>query len=283
MGRGYQAEGKSEEAQKLYEESIAYQPTLDSFRALGEIAHPPRPARAGRRHFLPRARAERNLAARALRALQGRRQLLDPRGPRGRSRARVQTSAGYRPLRRRSPLAISACSSSRSGRTAEARRCFQDADRGQPGATRARFPVSAPARSPKATRKSAHDFYARSLELELMNPTAVYQLVKLAYELKIHATAARILGDYVQSAPVNPNLLYSLGRPAVPPRPPGRGGVDVAANPDLRAGAFRRQRITGLDLKYSAPRPYYPREPRANVTEARSPGRRSVMEDRSSD
>jgi tetratricopeptide (TPR) repeat protein len=50
----------------------------------------------------------------------------------------------------------------------------------------------------------------QSLELELNNPTAIFYLVKCAYEIKSYATASQMLLNYIQIAPVNTNLLYSL-------------------------------------------------------------------------
>jgi type IV pilus assembly protein PilF len=95
------------------------------------------------------------------------------------------------------------------GRIAEAKRFFQDA-------------VASNSRNDKALaglgscclaegeKRLAHDYFARSLDVNLQNPTGIFYLVKCAYEIKSYATAARIVGDYVQSAPVNTNLLYSL-------------------------------------------------------------------------
>ena len=60
-------------------------------------------------------------------------------------------------------------------------------------------------------KREAHDHFARSLEAELNQPTVIFHLVKCAYEIKSYATAARLLASYVDIAPVNANLLYSLG------------------------------------------------------------------------
>jgi tetratricopeptide (TPR) repeat protein len=59
-------------------------------------------------------------------------------------------------------------------------------------------------------KKSAYDAFIRALEIDLNNPTCIYHLVKCAYELKSYAPAARLLAEYVQIAPINANLLYSL-------------------------------------------------------------------------
>lgn len=59
-------------------------------------------------------------------------------------------------------------------------------------------------------KREAHDSFARSLDLNLNNAQALYQLVKCAYELKTYATAARIVENYIEVAPVNISLMYSL-------------------------------------------------------------------------
>lgn len=58
--------------------------------------------------------------------------------------------------------------------------------------------------------REAHDCFAASLDAKIFNPPALFNLIKLAYELKTYATATRIVEDYVRAAPVNTHLLYSL-------------------------------------------------------------------------
>jgi tetratricopeptide (TPR) repeat protein len=97
----------------------------------------------------------------------------------------------------------------RQGRTSEAKRSFQD--------ILAQNPRSAKAYMGLATcyladneKRLAHDCFAQALQLDLNNPTAVFHLVKCAYEIKSYATAARLVEEYIQIAPVNMSLLYSL-------------------------------------------------------------------------
>ncbi len=59
-------------------------------------------------------------------------------------------------------------------------------------------------------KRAAHDAFARSLDIEIHNAAALYQLIKCAYELKSYATAARIVERYADVAPINAHLLYSL-------------------------------------------------------------------------
>ena len=60
-------------------------------------------------------------------------------------------------------------------------------------------------------KKSAHDYFCQALAIDLNNPSAIFYLVKCAYEIRSYAPAAKILQEYIQSAPTNPDLLYSLG------------------------------------------------------------------------
>lgn len=58
--------------------------------------------------------------------------------------------------------------------------------------------------------RSAFDAYTKSLELQIANPTALFELVKIAYELKSFATAARLVEKYVDSSTLNLHLLFCL-------------------------------------------------------------------------
>jgi tetratricopeptide (TPR) repeat protein len=57
---------------------------------------------------------------------------------------------------------------------------------------------------------AAHAWFARSLSVDLQNPTAIFHLVKCAYAIQNYAVAAQFLESYIQVAPVNVHLLYSL-------------------------------------------------------------------------
>jgi len=52
--------------------------------------------------------------------------------------------------------------------------------------------------------------FASALEIEIRNPTAIFYLVKCAYETKNYVAAERLVSKYVETAPVSANLLYSL-------------------------------------------------------------------------
>ncbi len=63
----------------------------------------------------------------------------------------------------------------------------------------------------EADTRTAHDFYARSLESALQNPRVLNQLIHCAVELRSFATVARLLEQYVERcAPADSGLLLSL-------------------------------------------------------------------------
>jgi len=95
------------------------------------------------------------------------------------------------------------------GQIAEAKRCYQDAIASNSANDKAwvGFGLCCVAEGDK---ESAHEAFARSLEKNLRNSTAVFHLVKCAYEIKKYSTAEKMLSHYVEIAPVSASLLYSL-------------------------------------------------------------------------
>ena len=59
-------------------------------------------------------------------------------------------------------------------------------------------------------KRLAHDHLTRALAANISNPRALQALVGLALELRTYPVAARILTEYVDAHPVNAGLLYSL-------------------------------------------------------------------------
>jgi tetratricopeptide (TPR) repeat protein len=208
LGRCLQAEGKLEEARAKFDESIAYQASLDSYRQLGSLLiHMGKDSQAA--EAFDRAlslkdlsqttrfelcKAAGNCYARAGRTREAetmyhRALEIDP------SADGIRANLGALYLGANKP--------------AEAARHFQDALASNSRNAKALSGLGTCALH-EGNKKAAHDCFARSLELDLANPTAIFHLVKTAYELKSYATAAKILADYVQIAPVNASLLYSL-------------------------------------------------------------------------
>lgn len=95
------------------------------------------------------------------------------------------------------------------GQVAEAKRCYQDALAANPNNDKAWVGLGLCCVT-EGDKESAHDAFARSLEKNIRNSTAIFHLVKCAYEIKRYGTAEKILAQYVEVAPVSPSLLYSL-------------------------------------------------------------------------
>lgn len=95
------------------------------------------------------------------------------------------------------------------GQVVEAKRCYQDALAANSANDKAWVGLGLCCVT-EGDKESAHDAFARSLEKNLRNSTAIFHLVKCAYEIKRYSTAEKILAQYVDVAPVSPSLLYSL-------------------------------------------------------------------------
>lgn len=58
-------------------------------------------------------------------------------------------------------------------------------------------------------KEAAHEAFANALRLDIHDVTALYHLVKIAYELKRFETVSELLNKYIQHNAVNSNILYS--------------------------------------------------------------------------
>ncbi len=208
LGRCYEGEGKLEEACRNYEESITYHPTLDTYQRLAAL--------------LIRNKKD-------LQAADALERALNLKEISASTRLEIYKACGNCWMRAErndkaeasfsAALAIEPANDTlhanlgalhlQSGKIAEAKRHFQAAIAANPRNDKALSGLGSCGIA-ENDKRAAHDCFARALDVQLANPTAVFYLVKCAYELKTYATAARILGEYVQSAPVNANLMYSL-------------------------------------------------------------------------
>jgi len=209
LGNTLATEGKTGPARRCYQDSIAFEAGLESYRALASLEISLRNDAAAadaleRASFLqglaPPLRAELHKAA-------------------GNCWLRAQKSekaeTHYRKALMIDPTNDAVASNLgalylQSGRIQEAVRAFEDALVVNPENSKAHAALAS-AFLAQGRKREAHDHFAQSLDQDLQQPTVIFQLVKCAYELKSYATAARLLGQYVNIAPVNANLLYSLG------------------------------------------------------------------------
>ncbi len=95
------------------------------------------------------------------------------------------------------------------GQVSEAKRCYQDAIAANPENDKAWVGLGL-CHVNEGDKESAHEAFARSLDKNLRNSTAIFHLVKCAYEIKTYSPAEKILSHYIEVAPVSPSLLYSL-------------------------------------------------------------------------
>jgi tetratricopeptide (TPR) repeat protein len=208
LGRTYETDNQAAKARRAYQDAIAYEPHLEAYRCLAilEIRSKNDSAAADAlerslnlRDLPPTTRFEIHKACgncwmRAQRTEKAehhykRALAIDPTSD------QISSNLGALYLQ--------------AGRLRDAQRFFEDALVANEANSRALSGLGA-AYLAEGRKRDAHDQFARSLQIELDQPNAIYHLVKCAYEIKSYATAARILGAYVQIAPVNANLLYSL-------------------------------------------------------------------------
>ena len=215
LGRCHEEEGRISEAKRHYEDSIAFQPAIESYRRLSALL-----VKDGKdqeaAELIERALTMRNLE-RGLRAelhqIAGNcwnRIKKYPHAERNYTRA---LEVGAQNLDQRTRVDLHSQLGqlhAAQERDQDAVRCFQEVLAIQPRHAEAYFGL-AQCHLRLNDRRAAHDALVKSLDCNLNQPNALFHLVKLAYELKTYASAARIVADYVQVAPVNANLLYSLG------------------------------------------------------------------------
>jgi tetratricopeptide (TPR) repeat protein len=208
MARCFELENQLDEARAKYEESIAYHPTLETYQYLSTLlSHQEKPFQAA--EALERALHLKNLSSKI------RYELCKAAGNSW-MRAGEMASAekSYKKALEVDPSAdeIQANLGAlylHAEKLIEAKRRFQDAFAANPKNDKALAGLGSCLLASGDVR-GAHDLFAQALAINLQNSQAIFHLVKCAYEIKSYATAARIVEDYVQTSPININLLYSL-------------------------------------------------------------------------
>lgn len=95
------------------------------------------------------------------------------------------------------------------GNQADAKRCFQEALSTNPQNANAHLGVGTCLYT-KGEKILAQSHLIRSLEIQHNNSTAIFYLVRCAYETKNYSAAEKLVNEYIKTAPVNLSLLYSL-------------------------------------------------------------------------
>ncbi len=208
LARCFEAEGNIEATEKHLSDSLAYQPSLDAYQRLAAI-HIRKKKDQSAAELMERALSMKTLNESVrfeLHKACGNCWL--------RSEKMKEAEAHYRKAIEIQPSSDSVLANLgalclQMGRIDEAAQAFQNALGTNARNEKALSGLGSCALA-KSDKRAAHDYFAKALDIELNNPSAIYHLVKCAYELKTYATAARVVADYVQIAPVNTNLLYSL-------------------------------------------------------------------------
>jgi tetratricopeptide (TPR) repeat protein len=208
VGACFEAEQSLDEARNYYEQSLTFQPSLETYQHLATL--------------LIHQKKDRPAAETLERALNLKETSSKTRFELLKAAGNCWTRAGemasaeraYKKALEVEPTAdeIQANLGAlylKAGKFAEARRKFQDTLAANPDNDKALTGLGM-CLIQDGDKRAAHDHFARALDIQLNNSQAVYHLVKCAYEIKSFATAARIVENYIQIAPVNINLLYSL-------------------------------------------------------------------------
>jgi tetratricopeptide (TPR) repeat protein len=208
VGLTFEGEGTPAKAVRCYEESIAYRPSPETFDRLIRVLeklqrHEYAAELADRALALPdlttaqRFGFHRSAAVQCVHAQ-------DAENAERHLRAAIEIEPTQHAL-----LGDLANLYLRSGRMSEAKRGFQEAIAGNP--SRADFWCGlGVCLLREEDKQGAHDCFVRSLELDLTDATAVYYLIKCAYELKLYARAEELLSRYLDNTAANLSLLYSL-------------------------------------------------------------------------
>lgn len=208
VARCCEAEHKDSEAMTHYEESLAYHPTIEAFQRLSYLL-----IRKGKdqeaAEILERALSIKDLSAsqrfefhKACGNCWTRLKKIENAENQYNAALQINPSADEI----RANLGVVYL---QAGKTTEAKRHFQDAAASNARNAKALAGLGSCLLA-EGDAQSAHDCFVKSLDLELNNPSALFCLIRCAYELKSYSTAAQLVSAYVQSAPVNANLLFSL-------------------------------------------------------------------------
>lgn len=203
-----EAEGRMDQAKHFYEESIAYHPTLEAYQRLTWLLIQLRKENYAaevleRALCLPgidaKVKYELSKACgncwmkteKASRAERHYKAALELEGPRD----EILSNLGSLYLKE--------------GKLLEAKKSFQESIHLNKKNDRAFIGLGS-CLLKEGNKRLAHECFANALRIELRQPYAIYYLVKCAFEIKFYSTAEQLLSAYVQIAPVNANLLYSL-------------------------------------------------------------------------
>jgi tetratricopeptide (TPR) repeat protein len=208
LGLGFEAEGAFEKARIHFQESLAFNPKLDTVLALASVhSKLKRDADAARvlergtslPQLTPTLKAALHISASNAWYRTGKLELAEAAA----LSATELTPDDPKILSNLGVIRLKA------GRTSEALTLFQKAIHKKPNLAQAHEGLAL-CYLEQGQKRAAHDQLVRALAAEIGNPRALQLLVRLGYELRIYSVATRILEEYISMQPVTPGLIYSL-------------------------------------------------------------------------
>lgn len=208
LGICYENEELYDKAIYHFEESIAYYPQQDNCRALARVL-----ISAGREQYAVEI-LERTLKLKDLKL----ETIFEIHHALGNCYTRLnqgkEAERHYRSALEIKPSAYEIGSNLGSlclqtGRIQDAKRYYEDALASHPKCAKAWMGLGCCLMT-MGQKSGAYDAFVKSLLVELRNPTAIFYLTKIAYELKSYNRAELLVRKYVEIAPFNVNLIYAL-------------------------------------------------------------------------
>lgn len=208
LARCFEAEDKTDQALRAYDDSILYSPSIDAYRRYASLLiRTSRDQQAA--EVLERAIMMKDLSDKH-------RYDLHLAAGNAWLRAQVTTKAErhYRKALEYHPHSDAVATNLgtlclQQKRFEEAKTAFEESLRINPKNDRAWYGMGS-VHLAGTRKKEAHDAFAESLRIKIQQPQAIFHLVKCAYEIKEYPTARDLLRAYVEMSPFNANLLYSL-------------------------------------------------------------------------
>lgn len=208
LARCLEAEGRTEDAMKAYDDTVLYYPSIESYRRYAALLIRSRKDQQAA-EIIERALLLKDLSEKA-------RYELHQASGNAWLRASVPAKAErhYRKALEHNPHSDAVASNLgnlclQQKRFDEAKVAFQEAVRVNPKNERAWYGLGS-IHLTSGYKSEALAAFATSLEIKIQQPQAIYHLVKCAYETKDFTRARTLLRSYVDVSPFNPHLLYSL-------------------------------------------------------------------------
>ncbi|MBI2712281.1 MAG: tetratricopeptide repeat protein [Bdellovibrio sp.] len=216
LGQCFEREGKTDEAKFYYVESLAFSPTLECSEALISLLIA-QGLDLEAAQSIDRALLLKDLSARTqfdLHKAAGNCWLRSAQGIAAVEGANKNCERHFNQALQIDPAADDVRSNLgvlclHENRLSEAIRHFQDATASNPKNYQALAGLGS-ARMRSGDLNAAYEAFCSSLDIEVNNPPALFNLVKVSYELKKFTKVAHFVENFIQRTPISPSLLYTL-------------------------------------------------------------------------